>query len=165
MEAAIAILACECVASPGKTGFGGGFVALIYNQKTKAVHSLIATETAILNADQANFNNPMHAVGVPGLVKGMWEMYSHFDSTMKWKTLMYGAYNLAKKYANNDEELLRENPEYKHLILSKQLFKTVETIMDKPNDLYVGNLSKTFMKDLENMGLQEILEQDMSNYK
>lgn len=151
MEVAIAILACECVASPGSTGLGGGFVAMIYRQKTGIVETLIATEKAYL-AEMPN-DNPIHRVGVPGMLEGLGEMYKRYETTMGWDRLISGAYKLAKKYAENNDELLEEHKEFKHLIKSQQLQETLEDIMyNEPKEFYEGEMGKKFIEDISVLG-------------
>lgn len=148
---AIAILACECVASPGRTGLGGGFVAMIYRQKTGLVETLIATEKAYL-AELPN-DKQIHKVGVPGMLDGLDEMYKRYGTTMGWDRLIDGAYDLAKKYAENNDELLKEYGEFKHLIKSAQLQETLEDIMyNEPKEFYNGEMGKKFINDINGLG-------------
>lgn len=140
VEVAIAILACECVASPENTGFGGGFVAMIYRQKTGTVETLIATESSYIA--ELPDEDPIHTVGVPGMLKGLWEMYKRYETSTSWSSLMKESYALAKEYAKGGNQ-----------VIHPQLLETIEVIMyNEPKEFYEGDLGDKFIKDIRSYG-------------
>lgn len=127
--------------------------------------TLIATETAT-SSEPLDRKQKIHSVGVPGLVKGMWEMQKAYESTQNWKTLMNGAYESAKKLAKNNIEHLNEHYKNRHLIKSEKLLETVEIIRKTPDDFYNRNstLAQMFVKDIQEMGGLLTLDH-MESYK
>lgn len=151
VEVAIAILACECVASPEYTGFGGGFVAMIYRKKTDTVETLIATEWS--HIAELPGEEPIHFVGVPGMLKGLWEMYKRYETSMGWDSLMKGAHQLAKEYAEGNQKRTKEFGDDENLILSKRLQETIDVVMyHEPKEFYEGELGLKFIKDIQDQG-------------
>lgn len=165
MEVALAVLACECVESPDKTGFGGGLVAMIYRHETKLVETLIATERSHIRNISKEITE-INQVGVPGLLKGMWEMYTRYDTTKPWKSLLQGAYKVAESYAIDNRELINKFKKHEHakyLILSKTLRDSLKTLIDhEPKEFYEGELGRSFVKDVNlyggNMKISDLKE-------
>ncbi|XP_018357572.1 PREDICTED: gamma-glutamyltranspeptidase 1-like [Trachymyrmex cornetzi] len=85
VDAAIAALLCEGVASLHSMGLGGGFLMTIWDANSKTAISLDARETAPMNATEDMFNGNAHlsmygglAIAVPGELKGYWEAYQKY---------------------------------------------------------------------------------------
>uniref|UniRef100_T1GFT9 Gamma-glutamyltranspeptidase n=1 Tax=Megaselia scalaris TaxID=36166 RepID=T1GFT9_MEGSC len=140
VEAAIAILACECVASPDRTGFGGGFVALIYRHETRKIESLIATERSPMHSsEKSNAESRIRYVGVPGMLKGLWEMYIRYETTKSWKHLLHGTLELARDYVKDNSEVtktLQGNLKLSKLINNKKLTETIKILINnEPKEL------------------------------
>lgn len=164
VEIAIAILACECVASPDLTGLGGGFVAMIYNHAEDTIDTLIATESSHLSHLDNNAEDVKKA-GVPGMLMGLRSLHQHYSSTMEWQNLLEGACELASEYAEDNQELMNKYPKYKHLILSKELNRTFETIsIGGAKAFYEGELGNKFITDLNKLG-NTMLQFDLEEYK
>lgn len=164
VEVAIAVLACECVASPEITGFGGGFVALIYRSSTGEVESMIATEKS--HIVEFPGTEAIHTVGVPGMLKGLWEMYNRYETSISWNNLIRGAFDLASEHdKNNDEHANKFESEKRHLILSNPLLQTVTAIMNnEPKEFYDGELGDKFISDMKQLG-SEMVKSDLQEYE
>lgn len=99
-DAAIAGLLCEGVASPQSTGLGGGFVMTIFRKETNRVETLIARDVAPLAATKNMFVNKTVtgglAVGVPGELKGYWELHQRYG-ILSWAQLFDPVIELCRK--------------------------------------------------------------------
>lgn len=154
VETAIAILACECVASPGKTGFGGGFVALIYRHETRQIESLVATERSPKHeSEKSNSESRIKYVGVPGMLKGLWAMYTRYETTKPWKHLLHGTLELASEYVKDNSEITKTLEDNAKLINSKKLKETLTILMNnEPKEFYEGDLGEMFVNDVIKLG-------------
>ncbi|XP_020279668.1 gamma-glutamyltranspeptidase 1-like isoform X2 [Pseudomyrmex gracilis] len=102
VDAAIAALLCEGVASLHSMGLGGGFLMTIWDAKTKKAYYLDARETAPSAADKNMFDGNAHlsmygglAVAVPGELKGYWEAHQRFGK-LPWRELFEPTIQLCK---------------------------------------------------------------------
>ncbi|OAD58362.1 Gamma-glutamyltranspeptidase 1, partial [Eufriesea mexicana] len=93
VDAAIAALLCEGVASLHSMGLGGGFLMTIWDATTKTANYLDARETAPSDAHKDMFKgNPelaMYgglAVAVPGELLGYWEAHQKYGK-LQWSDL------------------------------------------------------------------------------
>lgn len=75
-------------------GIGGGFVGNIYKSKDKKAYSVNAREVAPLKVradmfktEQDTYKGPL-SIGVPGEIKGYWELYKRFGGSVPWKDLI-----------------------------------------------------------------------------
>ncbi|XP_072748595.1 scoloptoxin SSD14 [Anoplolepis gracilipes] len=93
VDAAIAALLCEGVASLHSMGLGGGFLMTIWDAKNKTATYLDARETAPKAATEDMFAGNAHlsmyggmAVAVPGELKGYWEAHKRYGR-LPWSEL------------------------------------------------------------------------------
>ncbi|EZA60265.1 glutathione hydrolase 1 proenzyme isoform X1 [Ooceraea biroi] len=93
VDAAIAALLCEGVASLHSMGLGGGFLMTIWDAKTKKADYLDARETAPLKATEDMFDGNARlamygglAVAVPGELMGYWEAHKKYGN-LPWSEL------------------------------------------------------------------------------
>ncbi|XP_032684542.1 scoloptoxin SSD14-like isoform X2 [Odontomachus brunneus] len=103
VDAAIAALLCEGIASLHSMGLGGGFLMTIWDAKTQKADFLDARETAPLaatedmydgNADLATYGGL--AVAVPGELMGYWEAHQKYGN-LNWAELFDPAIELCLK--------------------------------------------------------------------
>ncbi|KAG7204179.1 hypothetical protein KM043_002016 [Ampulex compressa] len=102
VDAAIAALLCEGVASLHSMGLGGGFLMTIWDAKTKTADYLDARETAPAGASRDMFHGNAHlsmygglAVAVPGELLGYWEAHKKYGK-IAWGELFEPAIELCK---------------------------------------------------------------------
>ncbi|KAI4499426.1 hypothetical protein M0802_005322 [Mischocyttarus mexicanus] len=93
VDAAIAALLCEGVASLHSMGLGGGFLMTIWDAENGTAAYLDARETAPAKANKTMFdgnpNSSMYgglAVAVPGELRGYWEAHKKYGK-LKWHEL------------------------------------------------------------------------------
>ncbi|XP_071652138.1 glutathione hydrolase 1 proenzyme isoform X2 [Temnothorax longispinosus] len=93
VDAAIAALLCEGVASLHSMGLGGGFLMTIWDAKSKTADYLDARETAPMAATEDMFDGNAKlamygglAVAVPGELMGYWEAYKKYGK-LPWSEL------------------------------------------------------------------------------
>ncbi|XP_029670712.1 scoloptoxin SSD14-like [Formica exsecta] len=102
VDAAIAALLCEGIASLHSMGLGGGFLMTIWDPKTKTADYLDARETAPMAATEDMFDGNAHlamyggkAVAVPGELMGYWEAYKKYGK-LSWSELFEPAIKLCE---------------------------------------------------------------------
>lgn len=93
IDAALATLFCNGIVTMQSLGIGGGFLMNIYFHKERKSITLNAKEVAPLAAhenmfnDTASYNGGPLSIGVPGEVKGYWELHKKYGS-LTWKELI-----------------------------------------------------------------------------
>ncbi|XP_067204018.1 glutathione hydrolase 1 proenzyme-like isoform X2 [Linepithema humile] len=109
VDAAIAALLCEGVASLHSMGLGGGFFMTIWDAKNKKADYLDARETAPLAATEDMFDGNAHlamygglAIAVPGELMGYWEAHKKYGN-LPWSELFKPAIELCEvgSFVNN----------------------------------------------------------------
>ncbi|XP_011144362.1 glutathione hydrolase 1 proenzyme isoform X2 [Harpegnathos saltator] len=103
VDAAIAALLCEGIASLHSMGLGGGFLMTIWDAKNEKADFLDAREAAPSAAKENMFDGNAElamygglAVAVPGEVMGYWEAHQKYGR-LKWSELFEPAIELCKK--------------------------------------------------------------------
>lgn len=92
-DATIATLFCNGVATFQSMGLGGGFLMNIYVHAERKSYSINSKEVAPMSATpdmyktEEEYKDSGLAIGVPGEVKGYWEVHKRFGS-MPWKSLI-----------------------------------------------------------------------------
>lgn len=101
VDAAIATMFCNGVVDVESMGIGGGFIMNIY--KDRKFYTLNAKEVAPLAATpnmfktQKEYELGAQAIGVPGEVKGYWELYKKLGSKkIPWKSLIEPALRICE---------------------------------------------------------------------
>lgn len=194
VDAAIAALFCNGVVTMQSMGLGGGFLMTIYKKDERKAYFLNAREKAPLKAknelykdNQSISRNGALAIGVPGELKGYWELYQRFG-TLAWKDLIQPSVdicnkgyimsqhqynglksrNIQKPDANLREWFVDKNDEYRKpgtTIFPKKLCKTLSLIsMSDGNDFYNGTISKMLVEDIKELG-GIITAEDFRNYE
>ncbi|XP_054010591.1 glutathione hydrolase 1 proenzyme-like [Hylaeus anthracinus] len=102
VDAAIAALLCEGVASLHSTGLGGGFLMTIWDARTKTADYLDARETAPAAARENMFQGDPKlsmygglAIAVPGELYGYWEAHKKYGKIL-WYDLFQPSIALCK---------------------------------------------------------------------
>ena len=107
VDAAIATAFAAGVAHQYSSGLGGGAFAVVYMAESGEAAALDARETAPASADTANYLGPdgkvnpdasrmgPHAIAVPSLVQGLWELHERYGS-LEWKALLQPAIRLCR---------------------------------------------------------------------
>lgn len=126
VDAAIATLFCNGIATAQSMGIGGGFLLNLYIHKDRKAYTLNSKELAPLAATEDMFKNPDQyndgplSIGVPGEVKGYWELYKRFASkNFSWKELVEPAIKVCES----------------ELKLSKHMSDFIEPRLEKDNHL------------------------------
>lgn len=93
VDAAIATLFCNGIATIQSMGIGGGFVMNLYIHDERKAHTLNVKEVAPLAATEGMFKSqdeylvgPL-TIAVPGEVKGYWELHQKYGKK-KWASLV-----------------------------------------------------------------------------
>ncbi|XP_045773048.1 glutathione hydrolase 1 proenzyme-like isoform X2 [Maniola jurtina] len=194
VDAAIAALFCEGLACPQCMGLGGGFLATIYDARTRTVRVLNARERAPAATHEDMFKNASSAVGglaiaVPGELRGYGAMYQEYGR-LPWRELVQPAADLCrrghrvnaymgrvlKSYKDKiiAEPSMRElyvNPETGDvwnegdLIREPTLARTLDTIAEEGSEaIHDGTLTAALVRDIQNLG-GIITEEDLRSYK
>lgn len=93
VDAAIATLFCNGILTAQSLGIGGGFIMNIYLHSERKAFTLNAKEVAPLAAHKDMFTDPaqyaggVQSIGVPGEVKGYWELHQKYGN-LSWKELI-----------------------------------------------------------------------------
>ena len=103
-DAAVAVSFALTTLRPHSTGIGGGGFFLLYDSETSKTSFLDARERApsalksLPLSKRAKEKNPGAFVGVPGLVKGLHEVYKNFGSgIISWQDLVKPSVALARE--------------------------------------------------------------------
>ncbi|XP_066940428.1 scoloptoxin SSD14-like isoform X3 [Macrobrachium rosenbergii] len=208
-DAAIAGLFCVGVVNTQSMGLGGGFLLTYYDRAERKAHTLIARETApaaafedmyggdeelMLKAKGRWWENKTHslkgglAVGVPGEVRGYYELYKRFGGKIPWNELIEPSirlceeghpvnWHMARALKFSASDIMKEpsmsvfiNPEtgevYKEgeILKRPKLGETLRVLQYEPDALYTGELSKKLVEDIQNFG-GIIAHEDLVNYR
>lgn len=125
-DAAIATLFCNGIATAQSMGIGGGFVMNLYVHSERKAFTLnskemapfAVTEDMFKSADEYMFGP--QTIGVPGEVKGYWELYNRYASKkFSWKQLVEPSIKVCES----------------ELKLSKHMFDFLQPRLLKDNNL------------------------------
>ncbi|XP_058800051.1 scoloptoxin SSD14-like [Phymastichus coffea] len=136
VDAAIAALLCEGIASLHSMGLGGGFLMTIYDAKTQKATFLDARETAPKLANETMFGGNATlsfagglSVAVPGELMGYWEVHQKYGR-VPWKDLFEPAIklcengNIINKYLYNSlkgkEKYIREEETLREILINSE---------------------------------------------
>ncbi|XP_022916451.1 glutathione hydrolase 1 proenzyme-like isoform X2 [Onthophagus taurus] len=193
VDAAIATLFCNGIVNMQSMGLGGGFLMTIYIREEKRAYTLNAREFAPLTTKEELYTNdsttkkgPL-AIGVPGELKGYWAAYKRFGK-LPWKELIQPSIDLCEHGYNIslaqhdsvqwDEKNIKKDPHLKtwfkdpkgenkpigSRVIPEKLCETLKIIAKNGGDeLYTGNLSKSFVDDIQEMG-GLVTHDDLRNY-
>ncbi|XP_035739251.1 glutathione hydrolase 1 proenzyme-like isoform X2 [Vespa mandarinia] len=130
VDAAIATLLCEGVASLHSMGLGGGFLMTIWDAKNGRADYLDARETAPAAAKENMFHGDAHlsmygglAVAVPGELRGYWEAHKKYGK-LKWRELFEPTIALCLRGSVINDYL------YAYLINKESKIKAESTLAD-----------------------------------
>lgn len=93
VDAAIAALFCTGIVTAQSSGIGGGFLMNLYLHDTRESITLNAKEVAPSGVyddmfpDRQSYLDGVQAIGVPGEVKGYWELHQKYGK-LEWKELI-----------------------------------------------------------------------------
>lgn len=101
-DVAIATIICEGITNPQSSGLGGGFLLVIYINKTRTVETLNAREIApklstpdMFSDNTAESVRGGKAVAVPGELRGLWELHQKYGR-LPWSKLFQPNIKLAR---------------------------------------------------------------------
>ncbi|XP_046458585.1 glutathione hydrolase 7-like [Daphnia pulex] len=107
IDAAVAAMFCMCVVNPHITSLGGGGAMIILNHLTSKPPMVINFQDAApgpVNASLiVNGQGPL-AVGIPGLLSGLWESHKKFGK-LKWADLLQPSIQLSNLGINVSSQL------------------------------------------------------------
>nr|XP_034832126.1 glutathione hydrolase 1 proenzyme-like isoform X2 [Maniola hyperantus] len=194
VDAAIATLFCEGLACAQCMGLGGGFLATIYDAKTRTVRVLNARERAPAAAHEDMFKNASSTVGglaiaVPGELRGYGAIYQEYGR-LPWRELVQPAADLCRRGHRVSNYMGRVLKSYKDRILAEPsmrelyvnpetgdvwnegdlireptLARTLDTIAEEGSEaIHDGTLTAALVRDIQNFG-GIITEDDLRNFK
>ncbi|KAL0131679.1 hypothetical protein PUN28_002905 [Cardiocondyla obscurior] len=140
VDAAIAALLCEGVASLHSMGLGGGFLMTIWDAKNKRADYLDAREVAPSAATENMFDGDADlamygglAVAVPGELMGYWEAYNKYGR-LPWHELFEPAIKLCEngsivndylaKYLTEKEPMIKNESTLAEILINPVTNKT-----------------------------------------
>lgn len=198
VDAAVATLLCMGVVIPHSMGIGGGFIATVYSRSKKDAQVLVAREVAPAGASTDMFVKNKKgslfgglAIGVPGELRGYYELHRRLNGSLPWKELFTDAIRLARdgfpmgahlanalRESQNTDTVLKENirktfsnPETGELLAEgelvtlKDLAKTLELIAEYgPDYFYEGEFAEKLVSEVQNNGGMLTME-DLRNYQ
>lgn len=173
---------------------GGGFMTLYDKAKKKTtVFDYRETGPAGLHANSyAHDKNAAKvgglAVGVPGEVRGLKLVHEKYGK-LRWSQLFEPSIKLAEegitigkhmasKLSSSTKKAIMADPGLKEIlvkedgtfkeagdiIVNKKYADTLRILKDNPEDLYTGNISKSFLSDVNNNN-GSMTADDLKNYK
>lgn len=108
------------------------------------------------SSEKSNAESRIRYVGVPGMLKGLWEMYIRYETTKSWKHLLHGTLELARDYVKDNSEVtktLQGNLKLSKLINNKKLTETIKILINnEPKEFYEGDLGQKFINDVIELG-------------
>lgn len=142
-DAAIAATFCESLACSQLIGLGGGFLATIYIKENNTASFLNARETAPARTMEELYRGQLNkakagalAVGVPGTLKGLWELHQKYGK-LEWSKLIepsielcYSGIEVTLWHANNFrtyEKRIKKNSFLREVFINPQTNKPYET--------------------------------------
>lgn len=200
IDAAVAVSFAISVERPQSTGIGGGGFLIFYQAKEQKAYGIDFREMAPLKSHEKMFLDDSGkvrgsesvygglAVGVPGLVAGLFEIHQKWGS-LSWKKVMAPSIKLAKEglplYPHLREAIIEQKsrllldpdskkifflegekvPPLGHLIVQKDLANTLEKIaLSGPEAFYQGEVAKNIVSSVNQRGGIFSLE-DLANYE
>lgn len=137
IDAAVAVSFAISVERPQSTGIGGGGFLIFYEKKTGKTHVFDFREVAPLRGHSKMFLNKdgtpnpnksiygPHAVAVPGLVRGLWDIHKRFGK-LSWDKTLQPAIRLAEEglpvYPHLIAAIKEESPQLKADLDAKEIF-------------------------------------------
>ncbi len=196
VDAAVAVSFALAVCEPYSSGIGGGGFLVIYEQDVQKIRTVDARETAPSLAHRDMYLvdgkpdsdlsclGPL-SVGVPGLVRGLWELHSS-SGNLPWNSLLAPAIDLAEKgipvspmlrsrisrkesYFNEAarEIFLSDGkiPDLGTIIVQQDLANTLRRIANEGSDaFYTGVIAKAIVQTASMAGGGVSLH-DMASYR
>lgn len=200
IDAAVAVSFAISVERPQSTGIGGGGFLIFYNNKTKRSYVWDFRERApgkskanmYLKPDgspdpQRSIDGPL-AVGVPGLVQGLWDIHQRYGK-LPWAKVVAPAIKLAQEgfpvyphlveAIKDREAILKQDPEATrtffmpdgsvphvgYLLLQPELAETLRTIAAKgARGFYHGRVAQKIVDSITKRGGIMTLS-DLSGYQ
>ncbi|XP_070184038.1 glutathione hydrolase 1 proenzyme-like [Littorina saxatilis] len=193
VDATVATVICNGVLNAHSAGIGGGALFVFYNSTTRTATSFNAREKApaaatrdmyVANGTQSQTGGK--AIGVPGELKGLWELHQRYGS-VQWARLIQPTIDLCNngfpltgaqhKAAVSKKDDIINDPEFSYLfddnneahpenaiVYRKKLAKTLQAIATEGVDaFYNGSLTDTIVQEIqENGGI--ITRQDLEDF-
>ncbi|CAH2235526.1 jg26711 [Pararge aegeria aegeria] len=194
VDAAIATLFCEGLACAQCMGLGGGFLATIYDAKTRTVRVLNARERAPSAATEDMFQNASSTVGglaiaVPGELRGYGALYREYGR-LPWRELVRPAADLCRRGHRVNNYMGRVLKSYRDRILAEPsmrelyvnpntgdvwnegdlireptLARTLDIIAEEgPEAIHDGKLTSALVRDIQAFG-GIITEEDLRTFE
>ncbi|KAL8577143.1 hypothetical protein ACOMHN_052445 [Nucella lapillus] len=198
VDAAVATVLCGGVLNGHSSGIGGGSFIVVYNRTTRQATTFNARETAPGFATEDMYvNDPSQsviggkAVGVPGELKGLWEIHQRYGR-VPWATLLQPTIDLCEKgaplsysmYSSTSRQRVMDrimnNPEFSflydnstgtpvpypmgHIIYRPNLAQTLRVIATEGiSAFYNGSLTQDVIDDIKDGG-GNITREDLLHY-
>ncbi|KAL7304051.1 hypothetical protein TKK_0003515 [Trichogramma kaykai] len=163
VDAAIAALLCEGIASPHSMGLGGGFLMTIYDAESNQVSFLDARETAPAAANETMFNGDGNkslygglGIAIPGELKGYWEAHQRYGK-LPWKDLFQGSIKLCETGAEVNQYLFNSIRGKEKFILNEP---TLSDVFIDPKTNRTWTVGKHIKRPVLAKTLQQLAESD-----
>jgi gamma-glutamyltranspeptidase/glutathione hydrolase len=200
IDAAVAISFAISVERPQSTGIGGGGFLIFYEKKVGKAHVFDFREVAPLRGHSKMFLNKdgtpnpdksiygPHAVAVPGLVRGLWDIHKRFGK-LSWSKTLQPAIRLAEEglpvyphlmaAIKEESPRLKADPDGKKIFFQKDgsvpyqgqllkqldLAKTLRKIAQQgPRGFYEGQVARSIVQTVRSRGGIISLE-DLKSYR
>ncbi|XP_072949137.1 glutathione hydrolase 1 proenzyme-like [Epargyreus clarus] len=194
VDAAIATLFCEGLGCAQCMGLGGGFLATVYDSRTRRVRALNARERAPAATQHNMYDNASSTVGglaiaVPGELRGYGELYRAYGR-LPWRELVQPAADLCRRghrvteymgrVLNSYSDRIKAEPSMSEVyvnpatgevwnvgdrIPNPTLARTLDIIaQDGPEAMHNGSLTAALVRDIQGYG-GIITEDDLRNYR
>lgn len=200
IDAAVAVSFAISVERPQSTGIGGGGFLIFHEKKTGKTHVFDFREVAPLRSSakmflkkdgspdpQKSIYGP-HAVAVPGLVRGLWDIHQRFGK-LPWSQTLAPAIRLAEEglpvYPHLIDAIKAEAPRLKadrdasrifflpngkvpyqgYLLKQTDLARTLKTIAAAgPDGFYEGKVAQSIVSTVRSRG-GILSRKDLSEYR
>lgn len=133
VDAAIAILFCQGVAEPHRSGLGGGMYMLIYQRDERHAVAIDARETAPRAAHRDMFERNINSssrgglsIAVPGELFGLWEAHKHFG-ILPWSELVEPSVILCEEGVVINQHLAECIQHFEDLITADPVLREIFT--------------------------------------
>ncbi|KAJ9575156.1 hypothetical protein L9F63_025893, partial [Diploptera punctata] len=151
VDAAIAVLFCQGVADPHRSGIGGGMYMLIYQREKRSgsFHRCSRISAKLAHADmfQENRNGSLKvkicgmSIAVPGELLGLWEAHKRFG-VIPWKELVEPSIHLCEEGVTIQFDLAKCINRYKDIVVADPVLKEMFTNPNTGEVLKSGDIMK-----------------------
>ncbi|KDR15760.1 gamma-glutamyltranspeptidase 1-like [Zootermopsis nevadensis] len=148
VDAAVAVLLCQGVSDPLRSGLGGGIFMLIYQRSSRTVLALDASVSVPARASRDMFQDDTTRQGrggwlvaVPGELIGLWEAHKKFG-VLPWSELVETAIQLCEQGVAMSENLAKFLHKFQDVVLADPALRKTFTRPGTGELLQAGDVMK-----------------------